>query len=56
MLNFLPALSQYNLKPFFPSTDLINCVGYLLEMFAMRYKRKHLLLLHIFQTASVNGR
>jgi len=28
---FWPALSQYNLNPFFSITDLINCVGYLLQ-------------------------
>jgi len=27
----LPTLGQYNLEPFFLSTDLINCVGYLLQ-------------------------
>ena len=53
---FWPALSQYNLNRFVLSTDLINCVGYLLEVFAIRYMMKYFLLLHIFQTTSGNAR
>jgi len=40
----------------FLSKDLINCVGYLLEVFAIRYMMNYFLLLHIFQTTSVNAR
>jgi len=44
------------LNRFFLSTDLINLVGYLLEVFAIRYMMKYFLLLHIFQTTSGNAR
>jgi len=45
-----------DLKKAANSTDLINCVGYLLEVFAIRYVMNCFLLLHIFQTTSVNAR
>jgi len=38
---FLPALSQYNLNCFFLAR--IICVGYLLEMFALRYMMNYII-------------
>jgi len=34
----------------------MSCVGYLLEMFVIRYMMNYFLLLHIFQTTSVKAR
>ena len=54
---FLPALSQYNLNRFFQHR--FNQLCRLLaaaEMFAKRYVMIYFLLLHIFQTTSVNAR